>query len=153
MTNKKPSLLSVQVAKGQQGLSLIEILIALTLLGIAGTFIAGKVFEQLQEGQVNSAKIQIQRIGGLLKDYRRRCGMYPTSEQGLDALVSAPQGGRPCKRYPANGFVDGDKIPVDPWDNEFEYISDGRDYEIISYGNDGMEGGEDGDADISSKDI
>lgn len=137
----------------QQGMSLIEILIALTLLGVAGTFVAGRVFENLQEGQVKSAKIQIKSLGDRLTEYRRDCNTFPTEDQGLDALIEKPTGGRECKRYAPGGYIKDGKIPQDPWDTEFVYKSDGRSYEIISYGADGIEGGEGNDADISSKDI
>ncbi len=141
------------IIKSQRGMSLVEILIALTLLGIAGTFVVGQVIQNLNEGQVQSTKIQIQKLGDILRDYRRKCGRYPTTEQGLDALVNAPTAGKLCKRYPPNGFIDG-KVPVDPWETEFIYESDGKRYEIISLGADMEEGGEDEyDKDISSKDL
>ena len=109
--------------------------------------------DNLREGEIKSAKIQIKNISGILTDYKRKCGTYPTEEQGLDALIAAPTTGRECKRYPPNGFIQGGKIPEDPWGYEFIYKSNGRDFEIISTGPDGMEGGEGEDADISSKDI
>lgn len=139
------------ILKSQKGMSLIEILIAITLLAIAGTFVTTNVIDRLTEGEIQSAQIQIRNLGGVLKDYKRKCRAFPTTEQGLDALVSKPTSGRECKNYPANAFLE--KVPVDSWDTEFEYISDGRTYEIISYGADGIEGGEGADADISSKDL
>lgn len=142
-----------RVLKSQAGLSLVEILIALTLLAVAGTFVVTNVIDSLREGEIKSTKIQIGRLGDILTDYKRKCGMYPTTEQGLDALLSAPTTGRECRRYPPNGFIDGNNIPEDPWGYEFFYESDGRTYEIISYGPDGAEGGEGVDADISSKDL
>lgn len=142
------------IMNNQRGMSLAEILIALTLLAIAGTFVVSKTFETLQEGSVDSAKIQIQKIGERLKDFRRKCGFYPTTDQGLDALLNAPTGGaKECKRYPPGGFIEGGKIPMDPWENEFIYESDGKTYTIISYGADGVEGGEEFDADINSNDL
>jgi len=136
------------IARSQAGFSLVEILVALTLLGIAGTFVAGKIFDSLHEGQVKSAKIQMQGLAERLKEFRRHCNYYPTTDQGLDALVTKPTGGRECKRYNSNGYIEGGRVPMDPWDNEFEYISNGKTFNIISYGSDGQEGGEDKDADI-----
>jgi len=144
--------LSSKILKNQKGLSLVEILIALTLLALAGTFVVSNVFDSLREGEINSAKIQIQKIGEILTDYRRKCGKYPLTDQGLDALVTSP-GEDACRRYPPNGFIKDGKIPMDPWDNEFFYESDGRKYTIISYGPDGLEGGEEYDTDISSEDL
>ncbi len=140
--------------KNQSGMSLIEILIALTLLGFAGTFVAGKVLDSLDEGSAKSARIQIKSLGDRLKEFRRDCGFYPTTEQGLDALLTKPEGGgRECKKYAPNGYIDGTTIPKDPWDNDYVYESDGKTFTIISLGKDGAPEGEDYDADISSKDI
>jgi len=144
---------SHQILKSQAGLSIMEILIALTLIGLAGTFIVSRVLDNLEEGKQEAAKIQINNLKNRLLDYKRRCGQFPSSEQGLDALVQAPTAGEQCKRYPANGFIEGGRIPMDPWDNEYVYTSDGRNYGIISLGADGAEGGEGFDSDINSKEI
>lgn len=142
-----------KIMKSQAGMSLIEILIALTLLALAGTFVGGKVFDQLQEGKISSARIQIKSLGDRLKEFRRDCNFFPTTDMGLEALVSKPEGGRECKRYAPGGYIDGGKVPQDPWDNDFLYESDGKTFEIKSYGADNAEDGEGADADISSKDI
>lgn len=136
------------ILANQKGMSLIEILIALTILVLAGTFITGKVFDQLHEGRVSSATIQMQNLKSVLRDYKRKCGRFPTTEQGLEALVDS-SASPDCKRYPPNGFINDDKVPVDPWDNEFYYESDGKSINIISFGNDREQGGEGEDADIS----
>ena len=143
----------VKVLKSQQGMSLIEILIALTLMGIAGTFVAGKVYENLQEGQVQSAKIQIKSLGDRLKEFRRDCNFLPLTDQGLDSLIDKPTGGRECKRYAPSGYIEGGKVPVDPWDGEYIYESDGKTFTITSLGADNAEGGEGADADIKSSDL
>lgn len=146
MLNPKAKILSTQ-----RGMSLIEILIAITLLGVIGTFVATNVIDNLREGETKSAKIQIGRLAGALKQYRMKCGAYPDSEQGLEALVEKPTSGRECKRYPLNGIIE--KLPNDPWDQPFIYESDGKSYVIKSLGVDGFEGGEGWDADISSEDL
>lgn len=135
-------------ANSKAGFSLIEILIALTLLGIAGTFVAGKIFDQLYEGQKKSAKIQMQNLSERLKEFRRHCGFYPNTEQGLDALIEKPTGGRDCPRYNPGGYIEGGQVPLDPWDEEFVYESDGRTFNIFSLGSDRSEGGEGQDEDI-----
>jgi general secretion pathway protein G len=147
----KKSLRSIMAS--EVGMSLIEILIALTLLGLAGTFVAGKVTESLAEGQVQTAKIQIRSISERLKEFRRDCNFIPTTDQGLEALVEKPTGGRECKRYAPGGYIDGGKVPLDPWDGEYIYESDGKTFTILSYGADNAEGGEGTDADINSKDL
>lgn len=140
------------IVKSQRGMSLVEILIAITLLGVVGTLVVSNVIESLREGETESTKIQIKSLGKILLDYKRKCGLYPTTDQGLDALVEAPTSGKECKKYPSAGFIDG-KVPQDPWGNEFLYESDGRKYTIISFGVDGVEGGEGWDTDISSDDL
>jgi len=142
-----------KLIKNNHGMSLIEILIALTLMGIAGTFVAGKVYENLQEGQVSSAKIQIKALADRLTEFRRDCHTLPTTDQGLDALVEKPTGGRECKRYAPGGYIKDGKIPQDPWDGEYLYESDGKTFVIKSYGADNAEGGEGPDADLNSKDF
>lgn len=134
--------------ESQKGFSLIEILIALTLLAIAGTFVAGKFLDSKLEGEQNSAKIQMSSLDGRLKEFKRKCGFYPTTEQGLEALISKPTGGRECKDYPPNGFIEDNQLPKDPWDHDFIYESDGKTFNIYSYGPDGEAGGEGNDADI-----
>ena len=144
---------TVKLVRSQQGLSLIEIMIALALIALAGTFVGGRVFDNLQQGKQQTARIQIKSLSDRLKEFRRDCNFFPDSTMGLDALLNKPQGGRECKRYAPNGYLDGDKIPVDPWDAEYVYESDGKTFNIISLGADNAEGGEGFDADISSKDI
>lgn len=141
------------VVNSERGMSLVEILIALTLMGIAGTFVAGKLYDRLESGQIDAAKIQLRNLGDRVKEFRRFCSYYPTTDQGLDALISKPTGGRECARYPADGLIEGGKIPKDPWEFEYVYESDGKSFDIKSYGADGAEGGEGVDADISLKDL
>lgn len=131
----------------ESGFSLIEILVALTLLGIAGTFVAGKIFESMEEGKVQAAKVQISNLKGALQNFRRKCGFYPSSEDGLMGLVQAPSG-RECRSYPPEGFLEDGVLPLDPWEYDYSYSSDGKTFEIISGGSDNEIGTED---DISSK--
>ena len=120
-------------AKNQVGFSLIEILVALTLLGIAGTFVVGKIFDQLDEGKIQATEIQINSIMANLKEFRRKCNFYPPESDGLNALIQKPSG-KDCKNYPPEGFIDGGVIPLDPWDMEYLYKLNGSRPEIISAG-------------------
>lgn len=122
-----------QGAKNQMGFSLIEILVALTLLGIAGTFVVGKIFEQLDEGKVQATAIQINNLMANVKEFRRKCNFYPPESDGLNALIQKPSG-KDCKNYPPEGFLDGGVIPQDPWEMEFLYKLNGTRPEIISAG-------------------
>lgn len=138
------------ILKNQRGFSLMEILIVITLIAVAGTFVVNQLIARLDEGNVNAAKIQINNFKGLLEDYRRYCAKYPTTEQGLDALLTKPTD---CPNYPASGFIQGGKIPADPWGKDYMYESDGKTYVISSFGNDGAEGGENSAKDIKSNEI
>jgi general secretion pathway protein G len=137
------------------GFTIIEILIALTLIGLAGAFVGGKVLENLEEGKVNAAEIQIKRLSGILDEYRRHCNRYPTTEQNLKALVEKPTTGKDCKKYRPGGYLKDGKLPLDPWDADYVYESpdEGRTFKIISFGKDGLEGGEGFDADIDSSNL
>lgn len=139
----KKSLLNRQVQKSQAGFSLMEIMIALALMSIALGFVGSKLFDQFQAGKVDAANIQMKTLAGVLKDYRRDCNFYPTSEQGLDALMAKPTAGKECKRYRPSGYLDATEVPADPWDNEYVYESDGKEFSLFSFGPDGEEGTDD----------
>lgn len=123
------------VRTSEAGFSLIEILVALTLLGIAGTFVAGKIFEKLEEGQIQAAKIQMEALEANLKEFRRKCGFYPEASDGLNALIQAPTG-KECKNYPPDGFLEDGVIPVDPWEMDYVYKLEGNKPVIFSSGPD-----------------
>ncbi len=147
-TIQKPSLLD------SRGFSLMEILIVLTLMGVVIGFVGTSLSNKLQEGRISSAKIQIKNFEDLLKNYDRDCNQFPTTEQGLIALVEKPTQGPPCDKYSMGGYMDSKgKVPQDPWGNDYAYESDGKTFVIISYGKDGDEGGEKFDADIRSTDL
>jgi general secretion pathway protein G len=147
--------LRVVLLNNQRGMTLIEILAVLTLLGLIATFLFRQIGGKLDEGKVEATKIQMQTVRGSLEDFKRHCNRYPTSEEGLNALVQKPAGQPECKRYRPGGYTDDGKIPVDAWEQPFTYKSpdNGRSYEIISYGADMTEGGEGYGTDISSKDL
>lgn len=139
--------------QNEKGFSLMEILIVITLIALAGTFVANQLLDRLAEGNINGAKIQMNSFKQLLEDYRRYCNVYPSTEQGLDALVNKPTNPPECKNYPASGFISGGKLPSDPWGTPYTYESDGAKYTITSLGSDLKEGGTGNAADIKSTDI
>ncbi len=143
------------ILNNQRGMTLIEILAVLTLLGLVATFLFRNIGGKIDEGKVEATRIQMQTVRGQLEDFKRHCNRYPTNEEGLNALVTKPAGQPECKRYRPGGYTDDGKLPVDAWDTPLTYQSpdNGRSYIIISFGADQVEGGADYGADISSKDL
>lgn len=143
------------LAASQRGFSLIEIMIVIALIAVAGTFVTGQLIARLDEGNQSAAKTQINNFRSLLEDYRRYCNSYPTTNQGLDALVAKPTGAPECPNYPASAFIQQGKVPNDPWNNPYIYESpdEGRTYVITSLGKDGREAGEGFDKDLKSNEL
>ncbi len=133
----------------EAGFTLIEMMIVIAIIGLIMGLVGLQVTKKLDESRVSTTKIQIKQLGTVLTDFRRVCGFYPTTEQGLDALVKAPSG-RECKSYDPEGFLK--KVPHDAWDGEFVYTSDGNKFILRSLGSDRLEGGEGVNKDISSED-
>lgn len=139
--------------RGQDGMTLIEILIVIALIALIGTFVGGKVMQQFGQAKVDSTKIQIRQIGTILDQFKLDCGRYPLTNEGLDALVNKPEA-LDCKRYQNGGYMKEGKVPQDPFAKDWVYTSeDGRQYELKSLGQDGLEGGEGENKDISSKNL
>ncbi len=139
---------------GQKGFSLVEIMIAITILGLVMALVGTNVMKRLDEAKVKTAMNQIRILESALADFYRQNGFYPGTEQGLDALIEKPTVGRIPKNYPEDCYLEKCRMPMDPWDNDFIYkCDDYYHYEIISLGGGGEEGGEGIAADINSKDL
>jgi type II secretion system protein G len=136
----------------EKGFTLLEILVVLAILSLLVAYVAPKLIGYTDDARVDSAKMQIGSFVSALKLFRNDNGFYPTTEQGLEALVSKPTVGREPKKYRSAGYMD--KIPLDPWGNPYVYISPGvqGDMDVISLGADGVEGGGGFDADITNWD-
>jgi general secretion pathway protein G len=126
----------LKTLRSTRGFTLIELLIVIAIIGLIGTLVATNVMSRFEEAKRSSTKIQIRELGTVLDDFRRVCNFYPTTEQGLDALIKAPVG-RECKNYDPEGFIKGGKVPKDPWGNDYMYESDGNKYVIKSWGPNG----------------
>jgi general secretion pathway protein G len=132
----------------QRGMTLIEILVVLVLIGIVLGIVGGNFIGKGEKAKADAAKIEIGQISQTLDLYKLEVGRYPSSQEGLQALISAPAG---VSNW--NGpYWKKSAVPKDPWGNEYRYVSPGSKgaYEIVSLGADGKEGGEGPDKDISS---
>ena len=131
----------------QKGFTLIELLVALTILAMLAALVVPRVFRSLEKAKVNTAKAQISALESAIGAYRLDVGSFPTTDEGLQALRQRPSG---VENW--DGPYIPKDVPLDPWGHPYVYRcpSEHGDYEIISYGADGREGGEGVDADIVS---
>jgi len=130
-----------KIIKSKQGMTLIEILVVLAIIGTILGLVGANVFSRLDVANVKSANNQIIGFESALDLYYLDNGMYPTTEQGLEALLNEPTSGPKPYSYAPDGYLKGKKIPLDPWNNAYAYESDGSNYKITSYGKDKKEGG------------
>ena len=132
---------------GRKGFTLIELLVVVVIIGLLAGFVAPRYFSQLGKSEVQIAKAQIDAFEKALDQYRLDTRRYPTSEQGLSALIE-----RPANEPLWNGPYLRKAVPLDPWGHAYVYKAPGAkgEYEIVSYGRDGQPGGEGEAADIKS---
>ena len=141
------------ILQNNKGFTLIEILVVLIILSVLAAIVAPKFLGRSEDAKRTATSVQIRNIEGAIKLFYLDNGFYPTTEQGLDALVEKPTTGKIPKKYKEGGYLEGGKVPLDPWDNAFIYISPGvhnREYDIESFGADNEDGGEGNDADVES---
>ena len=136
-----------------RGFTLIELMVVVVILGILAGLIIPKIMGKPEEAKRLKARMQVEQLEQALKLYYLDNGEYPTTEQGLNALVEKPATEPVPKRWKEGGYLEKKKIPLDPWDNPFVYISPGvhdKDFDLVSYGADKEEGGEGKYADVES---
>ena len=141
--------------KQQQGFSLIEVLVVVVIMGMLIGLIGPNVLGQVDRARVTTAKSDIASLSQALDMYKLDNHFYPTTDQGLEALVRRPLSSPEPRNWNPEGYIKGNKLPLDPWDGEYVYMSPGEDnrpYELISLGADARLGGEGYAADISSSD-
>ena len=138
-----------------RGFTLIELMVVIVILGILAGLIIPRIMGRPEEAKQLKAKMQIESLETALKLYKLDSGMYPDTEQGLQALIEQPETGIVPKNWRKQGYLEKGRLPKDPWGNEFVYLSPGAhdDYDIISYGADGVPDGEDKNRDINSWEI
>lgn len=136
--------------RNNRGFTLIEILVVVVILGILASIVVPRFLDKPDEAKLTKAKTDIKGIEQALGMYKLDNGFFPSTEQGLAALVQKPTVGRIPTKFPDGGYLK--KTPLDPWDAPYVYLSPGihGDFDIISYGADGEPGGEGKNADINS---
>ena len=133
-----------------RGFTLIEIMVVVVIMGILASLVVPKLIARTGESKVAAAKVDIAPVMQALKLYRLDNQRYPTTEQGLQALIEKPTTGPAANGWKAGGYLE--KMPKDPWGNPYQYLSPGvkGEVDIISLGADGQPGGSGDDADIGS---
>jgi len=135
-----------------RGFTLVEIMVVVVIIGILGALVVPKLLGRTGESRVTAAKVDIATMMQALKLYKLDNQRYPTTEQGLNALISKPTGGPAANGWKDGGYIE--KLPKDPWGNAYQYLSPGvkGEIDVFSYGADGQPGGTGEDTDVGSWD-
>ena len=135
----------------QQGFTLIEVMVVIVILGVLAALIVPNVMGRGEKAKVDTTAITLKTVAGALKQYKIDNGKYPSMQDGgLNALITKPES---AKNWLPDGYLNG-HYPKDSWDNDIQYVipgSEGRPYDLYSFGADGQSGGTDNDADIFYK--
>ncbi len=138
----------------RRGFTLIEIMAVVLIMGLLAGIVGVAIFGQIDKARVTQTGAQIKQIESALAFYQMDNGRFPTSEQGLQALVAKPNIAPEPRSYRPGGYLQSGSVPVDAWGNEFQYEAPGQlnpgSFDIWSLGADGAPGGADADADIGN---
>jgi general secretion pathway protein G len=137
----------------QRGFTLIEIMVVVVIMGILAALVVPKLMGRTDDARVTAAKQDIATLMQALKLYKLDNQRYPTTEQGLQALVAKPTTGPAANGWKTGGYID--KLPKDPWGGQYQFLSPGvkGEVDVFSYGADGQPGGGGVDTDIGSWDL
>jgi general secretion pathway protein G len=143
------------VKQDNQGFTLIELMVVIIILGILAMYVGPKLMGKPGEAKQVKARMDISSLETALKMYKLDSGVYPGTEQGMQALVEKPETGVVPRKWKKGGYLEKGKVPKDPWGNDYIYLSPGLkgDFDIISYGADGAPGGEDENQDVNNWEI
>ncbi len=134
----------------QMGFTLIEIMVVVVILGILAAFVVPRVMDRPDQARITKAKQDIRAIESALNLYRLDNFQYPSTDQGLQALVEKPSGGSAPNNWKEGGYLD--RLPKDPWGADYQYLFPGEQgaYDVFSLGADNQSGGEGANADIGN---
>lgn len=144
----------MKTINNNSGFTLIEIMVVIVILAMLAAIVGPKLMGRTDDAKVTDARVQIKNMETALKFYKLDNGVYPSTEQGLNALVTIPTVGVIPKSYKEGGYLESKKVPKDPWGNDYLYVSPGEhgDYDLFCYGADGAKGGDGKNSDITSWD-
>jgi len=134
------------------GFTLIELMVVIVILGILAGLIIPRIMGRPEEARRMKARVQMESVETALRLYKLDNGVYPSTDQGLQALIEAPTVGELPRAWRKGGYLEKGKVPKDPWGNEYVYLSPGLhgDFDLVSYGADGQPGGEEQNQDVNS---
>ena len=137
----------------QRGFTLIEIMVVVVILGILAALVVPQVMSRPDQAKVTVAKGDIKAVAAALDMYKLDNFAYPSTQQGLEALVKKPSGNPQPKNWNRDGYLK--RLPKDPWGNDYQYLSPGTQgqFDLYSFGADGKPGGSDLNADIGNWDL
>jgi len=135
------------------GFTLIEIMVVVVIMGILAALVVPKLMGRADDARITAARQDIATLMSALKLYKLDNQRYPSTEQGLQALITKPTSGPAANGWKSGGYID--KLPKDPWGNPYQYLSPGvkGEVDVFSYGADGQPGGSGNDADVGSWDL
>ena len=136
----------------QWGFTLIELMIVIVILGFLIGVVAPRIMDKPGKAKQIRAKMDMASLESALKFYKLDNGVYPDTEQGLQALVEVPETGILPKKWRKGGYLEKNKVPHDPWGYPYIYLCPGAhgDFDLVSYGADGIPGGEDENKDVNN---
>jgi general secretion pathway protein G len=146
-------MLNSNVRRRQRGFTLIEIMVVVVILGILAAIVVPRIMDRPDEARITKAKQDIRVLESSLNLYRLDNYNYPSTQQGVEALVTRPGGDPPAKNWKSGGYIQ--KLPRDPWGNPYQYLQPGThgEFDLFSLGSDNKPGGEGAAGDIGNWDL